>query len=318
MKNYYGSLNDLEVSAVSSKADIATLRPTTPEAIKKNLQLDELNEKLFPLLVTGVSAWPFLTLAFNCETKARKLYVTKIARKLQDNLGIRRIGPGTLGTVYYYKSMSDKIQAISKKDKKCKPLYNFLRTKPFRGNPKYFINNQSKWKEVFRKANGEQARAFISAYRDYSRSNEFKRELQENDNAKIEVAGVVTQLLKKPPNHYDKWLWRGAFSYAFLRCMYGVYFDGKERVASYYTLKWSKQLLEILYKYPNDLPATIQLPQYKNLLESIEKDSSEPPLALEAKRAKKENKRILAGFSLKVFHDLYFKPTRRAIEISYR
>ncbi len=315
MKNYYGSLNDLEISAVSSKADIATLRPTTPEAIKRNLQLDELNENLFPLLVTGVSAWPFLTLAFDCETKTRKLDVIKVTKKLQKKPGISRIGPGTLGTVYYYKSMSDKIEAASKTEKKCKLLYKFLRTKRFTGDPKYFIRNEQVWKKLFKQANGKQAIAFISAYNDYSKSNDFKQKAYENP--EVGVYGVVTQLLKESPKCYDEWLWRGAFSYAFLRCLYGVYFDGSTRVASYYTVKWSKQLLKILNKHPDNLPPTVQLPQYKQLLKSIKSDNKEPPLANEAKKAKKENKRILAGLRLGLFYNLYYKPTRRAIAENY-
>lgn len=314
MKNYYGSLNDLEASTISLKTDIATLRPTTPEAIKRNLELDKLNENLFPLLVTGVSAWPFLTLTFDCETQRRKNEVIRITKKLQNQRGIGRIGPGKTGTVYYYQSMCDKIEAACKKDKKCQPLYKFLRTNRFTGNPMYFIKKEKAWKKLFKQANGAQAKGFICAYNDCRKSNQFKQA----QNPEVKVYDVVTQLLTKSPKCYDEWLWKGAFSYAFLRCLYGIYFDGSERRVSNYTMKWSNLILNILNKYRKNLPNTVQLPQYKQLLKSIKSDDKEPPLANEAKKAKKENKRILAGLRLGVFFNLYYKPTRHAINQRYQ
>ncbi len=212
MKTYYGSLNTLNAPQVSFARDLSEMHPDTPTAINKNLQLSVLDKDLFPFLVTGVRCWPFLTLAFDCDTQQKENRIFSITKALRRELkkkgGQSIIGPSKKQSLRPYKSMCKKLN-----HKNYKPLREFLQNIEFNGKPSFFTAHEHdvKWKKVFKKTNGKQASAYIKARKD-SRNGQ-------------SVPDVVTQLLSKEPAHYDKTLWYGSFCYAFLRRSLGRCFS---------------------------------------------------------------------------------------------
>ena len=66
------SLNSLQRPELCRALTQEQLHPNSPAAIKKNLELGELDRLLFPTLVTGVRWWPYLSLAMDCESEADK------------------------------------------------------------------------------------------------------------------------------------------------------------------------------------------------------------------------------------------------------
>lgn len=310
MTKYYGTLNTLKPSEISFRKDSSIIHPDSPTAISRNLGLADLDDKLFSVLITGISCWPFLTLSFNCNTDTRinKIFSTtnKLMKTLRKNGGRNIIGPKTYQSLRPYKSMCNRLQS----NKQYEPLYSFLahlRDK-FDGNPKFFTlyGRDVKWRKALKKVNGKQAEAYIRARKD-----------AKNDQ---EVFDVVTQLLSNDPGYYDKTsdktLWYGAFCYAFLRCLFG-HFDNKEEESFLfgdYAIKWKRLLLKIINDKKAPIPNKVRnCSKYVELLNRIEDEESKPPLAEVTKQWRKEDRPVLAGLRLGIFHRLYFKPTPPSI-----
>ncbi len=306
MKTHYGHLNTLEPSHASFRKDSSIIHPDTPTAISKNLELADLDDKLFPILITGISCWPFLTLSFDCDTDTRinKIFSTtnKLRKALRKNGGRNIIGPKTKQSLRPYKSMCNRLQ----NNKQYEPLYKFLfklRGK-FDADPKYFTSHgrDVKWCIALRRVNGKQADAYIKARKD-----------AKNDQT---VFDVVTQLLSKDSSYYDKTLWYGAFCYAFLRCIFG-YFDNKEEESfpfGDYAVEWKRLLLKIINDKEAPIPSNVKnCSKYRELLGRIEDEKSKPPLAEVTKRWRKEDRPVLSGLRLGIFHRLYFNPTPQSI-----
>lgn len=302
MKTYYGTLNVLEAPTVMLKKSSSVMHPDSPDAIKDNLEISRINEDLFPMLVTGVSCWPFLTLAFSCKQQKEKKEIFKITKVFRKELSGRMIGPENEGTLRPYISMCKKI----KNDAHYKALYNFLcKQKKFDGNPAYFTlyKRDKKWQSAFKEANGKQAKAYIGAHKD-----------AENNKT---VFDVVTQLLKKNPQTYDETLWYGAFCYAFLRCLFGGYDPKAKEVFCFedYSVRWKKMLLKILDTKSYPIPINVKsCSQYRRLLNRINNNVSEPPLRKFTQKWRKDSKPILSNLRLGIFHNLYYKPTPSSVQ----
>lgn len=307
MKAYYGSLNKLDAPPVSFIRDLSEMHPDTPTAINKNLELSRLDTDLFPVLVTGVSCWPFLTLAFDCNTKQemnRVFRATRILRKELKKNGRRNIiGPLTTQSLRPYKSMCQNLQNKELKIK-YEPLCKFLGNLKFNGKPSFFTfhKHDHNWKKAFKIINGKQANAYIKA--------------RNNSKTDKTVFGVVTQLLSNDSTRYDKTVWYGAFCYAFLRCLFGSFVNNEGESDFYgdYSVKWKTLLLKIMDDRKTSIPPTVRNSKYRELLNSIEDNESKPPLAGVAKRWRQEDRPVLSGLRLGIFHSLYFHPTPSSIK----
>lgn len=296
------SFNVLDASQLPKRPNEHDLDPDSPPAVRANLDIDKLDRKLFPILVTGVRLWPFLTLAFRCKNKGHRAKVfqcTKRFRKALIKLMQRaRMGPLTWTSLRPYVSMCGKVNGAGKND-----LREFIRTREFEGKPRFFVcyRHEERWKKLLVDACGRQGKAFVKAYTKAGRE--------------CGVVGVVTEIISKSPRYYDEILWHGAFSYAFLRCLYG-YYDRYEDVSSFQdpllVFRWSRMLLKIIKNKQNPVPDRIRSKsRYLNLLQRIidSGQHAEPPLGHITKRFRKEDRPVLEGLRLGVFYNLYFKPT---------
>src|ERR1039457_1108766 len=121
-------MNHLERPVVSRSLTHEQLNPESPVAIKKNLGLGELDEKLFPTLITGVRWWPFLCLAMDCTTESdrqRVFITTRILKKALNRKKTARAGPETNNSLRPYISMAKKIQENMKGDEQCRELFKY-------------------------------------------------------------------------------------------------------------------------------------------------------------------------------------------------
>jgi hypothetical protein len=296
-------MNHLECPVESRSLTHEQLHPESPVAIKKNLGLEELDEKLFPTLITGVRWWPFLCLAMDCTTESDRQKVFIITRRLKKALNRKntaRVGPETKNSFRPYISMAKKIQENVQEDEQSRKLFKYLQKK-FDGNPSFFTNNQheEKWKNLFMNANGKPALGYVRAY------IATKKELSLDP----EAEKVITHILSLSPNKYDLVLWQGAFSFALIRCLFGIY-DETEGKASNHSLvmEWKDLLIGILQKPPAEISMGSTC-TYRMLLERIEDRESPPPLAGQTKIFRDQGRPVLASLRIPLFHRLYFKPT---------
>lgn len=307
----YGSFNDIEITKVSDSKFNDSLNPESPQAIRKYFELDKLDKELFPLLVTGVSAWPFLALAMKYENNTQKdrnkiFSITKdFRKKLKEKGGRSIIGPATINSLRPYTTVAKNI-----KEAKDKPhvnqLYNFLLKKNFNGDPKFFIlyKNEKLWQKAFLKANGAPAKGLLKAY----------KELKAKDD-KVYLSKIITLILEKNSNYYNEILWKGVFGYAMLRCLFGHHNrnEVKNNVFLYNSeLEWKNLLLNILDK-KSELKFN-GVSRYKQLLNQINDKKSIPPLANITKRYRDKDRPVLTSFRLHLFYNLYFNPTSDAIK----
>jgi hypothetical protein len=311
----YGSFNDLEITKVSDSKFNDALNPESPQAIRKYFELDKLDKELFPLLVTGVSAWPFLTLAmkYNNDTQKDSNEIFRITKEFRKNLnrngGKLKVGPTSINSLRPYRTIAKNI--IEAKDKpQVRELYNFLRKQNFNGDPKFFVryNKEKLWQEAFLKANGKPAIGFVNAYTEIKRKKAKEEE--------VYFGEIITLILKKNRDHYNEIIWKGAFGYAMLRCLFG-HFDknAEEEVkvqANYYALEWKKLLLKILDEKSE--PKYNGVSRYKQLLNQINDEKSIAPLANITKRYRANDKPVLTSFRMHLFYKLYFKPTSDTIK----
>lgn len=310
----YGSFNDLEITKVSESKFNDDLNPESPQAIRIFFELDALDKELFPLLVTGVSAWPFLTLTIKDENLTKKdrkriFDITKAFRaKLKAKGGSSIVGPASENSLRPYESVAKNIKA--QKDRPhVMNLYNFLMSQNFNGDPKFFVSHdrEGRWKKAFKKANGLPAKGLINAYEEIKNRNA--------NNEKVDLNKIVTLILKKPRDCYNETLWKGAFGYAMLRCLFG-HFDRNETKDNVFlsdsALEWKKLLVRILdeklYAKYNGVS------RYKQLLNQINNETSIPPLANITQRYRANDKPVLTSFRLHTFYNLYYRPTSNTIK----
>ncbi|MDE2341953.1 MAG: hypothetical protein KGL63_00945 [Betaproteobacteria bacterium] len=294
------SLNSLQRPELCRALTQEQLHPNSPAAIKKNLELGELDRLLFPTLVTGVRWWPYLSLAMDCESEADKKNVFVVTRHLKKNLGLKktaRMGPETSASLRPYLSMARNL----KEDSDSKELCRFLQCK-FKGDSSFFTNyrREERWKILLAKANGKPARGYIRAC--CAMKKEFGTNLQPDQ--------VVTHILRQPSNQYDPVLWRGCFSFAFIRCLFGIYDMGERKAFNHaLVMEWKTLLLEILRNPPEGFPERARNSAYQVLLEKIEDEDAPPPLADQTIKFRAEDRPILASLRIPLFHRLYFSPT---------
>jgi hypothetical protein len=293
------SMNHLDRPVASRSLTQEQLHPESPVAIKKNLGLDELDKKLFPTLITGVRWWPFLCLAMDCTTESDRQKVFITTRKLKKALNRKstaRVGPETRNSFRPYLSMANNIQ----EDEQSRELFKYLQKK-FDGNPSFFTNNQheEKWKVLFKTSNGKPASGYVRAYK------AAHKELGIEPGPEY----VITHILRHLPNKYDSVLWQGAFSFALIRCLFGIY-DQEEGKASNHVffMVWKELLIRILIEPPAELAEGARNSAYRLLLERIESPESPPPLAGQTKKFRAEGRPVLASLRIPLFHRLYFKP----------
>ncbi len=310
----YGSFNDVEITKVSDSKFNDEPNPESPQAIRKFFELDALDKELFPLLVTGVSAWPFLTVAMKYENNTQKnsneiFRITKeFRKKLKENGGRSIVGPTTINSLRPYLTVAKNIKE-AKNTPQVNQLHNFLLNKNFNGDPKFFIryNNEKLWQEAFLKANGEPAKGLLKAYKEVK-----KLKTKEDE---VYLGEIITLILKKNKAYYNEILWKGVFGYAMLRCLFGHFnineTDTKVR-SNDYALEWKKLLVNILEK-----KSELQFKgvfRYKQLLNQINDETSIPPLANITKRYRANDKPVLTSFRIHLFYNLYFNPTSVAIK----
>lgn len=293
-----GSLNILERPPTCRPISDEKLHPYSPISIKRNLELDMLDKQLFPTLVTGVRWWPYLTIAINGakSTTAQQAFVA--TRRLKRNLGRpnARLGPEVLSTFRPYISMARNIQESAE----CKDLYRFLANSRFDGSLSFFTGygRDKKWRDLLCKANGEPAKAYLKAHSDLRRSG-----MQE-----IFVDDVVTKILGEDSGAYDPILWRGAFSYAFIRCLFGRYNRNDDAVSPHnQSIIWRDSLVSIIEEHHPLVAKGICSAAYLRMLSQIESEDSPPPLAYQTKAFGRDMRPVWASLRIPLFHRLYFR-----------
>lgn len=300
------SLNTVVKPTLCRSADLEQLHPESPIAIKRNLELDKLDKDLFPTLVTGVRWWPFLSLALECNTEADYKKIFKTSRKLKRQLGLiksARMGPETKNSFRPYKSMAKNLHESAHGKK----LSDFLRRVHFDGNPGFFVNygKEDKWKNLFLAANGAPAKGYIQAY----------KAVMKKSQEELGVNSVISHILAAAPDKYNTVLWRGAFSYALIRCLFGGYDKFNNEAYSHdYVMTWKGLLIQIISKPSAVLANGARNPVYLRLLEKIESDESPPPLVSQTKKFRVNNRPVLASMRIPLFHLLYFNPKPAQME----
>jgi len=290
------SLNWIPHPIISPRLDSAQIDPESPVSIKRNLELDKLGDELFPSLTTGVRWWPFLCLALSgVDESMVKRATLKLKKDLKTN---RPTGPSTKASFRPYQSMAKNIE----NSPLCKPLHRYLKGVRFDGGASFFYtySHEEKWKELFLASNGTPAKGYRSAY---------ELAQQKNKVDEPSVLDVVTIVLRNAPDKFDPVLWRGCYSFVFIRCLYGNFDrkDGEPASYSDHVLKWKDCLLTILKNPPLFLPRGACNSHYIELLNKIENQNSPPPLAAQTKHFRGMDRPVLAAMRIPLFHNLYFK-----------
>lgn len=292
------TFNFVEVGKYCNNLESDLPDPDSPVAFKKNLGIDELDKQLFPLLVTGVKWWPFLTLAITCKTESDRNKIFRISKALSKEMKAKRgIGPQASATLRSYLSMADNIQNSDDG----KRLKEFLTARAFDGSASFFsaYNREERWREAFISANGQPANAYIEAYKK-------SRKSLGNESS---VWDVVTEILSRESNTYNELLWHGAFVYAMVRCLYGYYDRSSGKVKGHDSLvDWRKLLLDICGDPPKCLPKHACSVRYIHLLKQIDEANPKPPLANQTKKFRENGRPVLSSLRISLFHDLYYRP----------
>jgi len=291
MQVQLGTGNILDISGVPGRAHGEDRRWDSPVVIRERLGLERLENDLFPLLVTGVSLWPFLAIAQNSQ---RAVKATETLRK---DLG-RRVGPKERGSLRPYRSMYARIR--NSHSPGAKALLRFLDAKAeaFSGKLRCFGRHEKIWKRLLLDACGSPGKDYCRAARSAGRD--------------ARVDDVVDWILSHPGQVRNRDLKRAAFSYAFLVCLFGDFDKDEKKVwpRKWYAERWPARLLERRWwSDPNHGGIRFE-PRYRKCLEWIRKNpDAEPPLAHVTKRFRKDDRPVLAGLRLGVFHRLYYRPT---------
>jgi hypothetical protein len=299
-----GSANMLNLDDYPSRRTYENLDPNDPIMIKQNLGLNEVTERLFSTITTGVRYWPFLLVARDLrKTKSRRV-IESTLKKINSVQEQKNIGPLKFSTFRPYRSMYGSLS--QKRDVESENLRYFIRDKrrKYDGNFDIFqrSGNEKNWKKALVKSMGVPGRQFAKLLDQLLRDQRLERYIDESGESIVDVA--ITRILRNKSKFHEL-LWKGAFCYAFLRNMYGI-----NELGNFFpptqSRKWSRYLIEILKK--NHPSISGQLRGYIPLIKS---SAESPPWKDKTKEMKRKNRIVLAGIRFNIFYNLYARPTPR-------
>lgn len=225
-------------------------------------------------------------------------------RKINRKQVQRNIGPLKMATFRPYQSMFKKL--MERTDKESAELRRFVsdRRKKYDGDFLFFHknNNEKKWKKVLIRSMGVPGKQFASLLDQLTKNGRVRRNDGGKGNTIIDLA--ITRILRNRTKFHEL-LWRGAFCYVFLRCMYGIDEYG-EVYPSNLAPKWSELLLNAIRSQKTN--ALVSMGRYVSL---IKRSAISPPWKSKTKQLKKTDRIVLANIRFYVFYNLYIRPSPR-------
>jgi hypothetical protein len=303
-----GSANILDLEKFQDERGSEILDPNDPIRVKKELGLGDITENLFPTINTGVRYWPFLLVARDLYKSRSKEAVQKKLKQINARQDQKNIGPLKFSTFLYYRGMFRRIKGNDSSDSL--DLRRFLndRRRKYDGNFDFFQRNgnEKKWKRVLVKSMGIPGKQFANLLGRLAKYE--KRKANNNDNEIHIVDRAITHILDNK-HKYDKLLWKGAFCYAFLRCMYGIN-DLEQVNPPAQVKKWAESLTRALGS-----PKGRELRHLRKYIPLIIRSTASPPWKNKSKEMKNKNRNVLSNIRFFVFYNLYIRPSpKRVIE----
>ncbi|HZO80051.1 MAG TPA: hypothetical protein VFB33_00015 [Candidatus Binataceae bacterium] len=294
----FGSANSLNCPELRPARGRSMFGKYDPAEMRKAIGVLELSGSIFPTVQTGVRFWPYLLVAHELRDERNKAVVEKklraIHRRQRDyqkqGLYTREFGPTRISTFNAYRSLYKKV--ISAQEKKLSNLQALLRTRlRYRGSPKFFTDHATEWRKALRVSMARPGREFAKLLDHLSKN--------QDDSSVVDRA--LTALLKR--TKYDSMLRRGAFCYAFLRCVYGIA-SRVEGIPSFIPVTdWAKLLSRVLAQPSRDFKP------YRRFLPLVQASVEKPALEQLHRRTRAENGIVLAGLGFHVFYNLYIAHT---------
>lgn len=299
MNKFLGSLNILSFSDLPDGRSNPELESNDPLHVKREIGLFEVNENLFATINSGVRFWPFVIVARDLDDTDSKQRIVGHLRRIRKKQPPQKqnVGPASMATFYFYRRMYRRLQERSDPDSK--PLRDFVndRRRSYDGDFNIFqcSHNTDKWKRALVKSMGVPGRELAKLL----------NRLKDKDDTEDIVEEAVSHILKNM-SKYDPWLWKGAFCYAFLRCMYGINeIQGDEfRVVSHYkATDWADILVQVL-----NSPKSAAPDRLKRYVSLIRKSKDSPPWKKITKSLKEQNRIVLSNLRFHAFYNLYVRP----------
>lgn len=291
-----GSLNIIKCDNLPDGRSNLLLAANDPIHVRREIGLAEVNENLFSTINSGVRFWPFLFVARDLDKTRSVQRIVSTLRSIQRNQPQQNIGPASVNTFYYYRSMYRRLKDRDDPDSADLRLFIQDRRKRYTGDFKTFSQNgnERKWKRALVKSMGVPGREFAKLL----------DSLRDKDDTEDIVEEALSIILRKI-SKYDSWLWRGALCYAFLRCMYGIYESDSDKPTTHREVsEWADLLVHVLRS--TRIGANDHLIRYIPLLEQSKKS---PPWKKESVLLSKRNRRILSNLRFHAFYRLYLHPS---------
>ena len=194
-----GSANMLNLDDYPSRRTYENLDPNDPIMIKQNLGLNDVTERLFSTITTGVRYWPFLLVARDLrKTKSRQVIESSLKKIifLQEQ---KNIGPLKFSTFRPYRSMYRTLSRM--RDVESEDLRCFVEDKrrKYDGNFAVFRSNgnEKNWKKTLVKSMGAPGRQFAKLLDQLAKDQRVERYIDESGESLIDVA--ITRILRNKP-----------------------------------------------------------------------------------------------------------------------
>lgn len=284
-KLHFGSANFLDLSGERLKRPVAPLNIYDPIAVKAALGLNTL--EVFPLITVGVRWWPFLFLARDYQSRKAPNLSPIVNRQKEV---FRYGGPETASSFDRYKSMYWTI-CERRHIKPTNALLAFIDDNhhSYDGSQASWIYRKyaKKWRALLRNSMGEPSIQYAKLL---DRLNKKEQGPEE----------AITHILKHP-KQFPNVLWKGAFCYALLRCLYGVKETTDNIIPHYRSEEWHALLKKTLKSKGQHVPAT-----WKQFLPHLEHPKS---FRHAHKKLAAIGRKVLSGLGFYTYHDLYIRHT---------
>jgi hypothetical protein len=290
----FGTANLLKCTDLLPVSPRRTLGKYDPALMREAIGVPEIRERLFPTIQSGVRFWPYLLVAHQLRDEHSRLRIEKTLQGLRRRQRThqdkgrytRSFGPRSATTFAPYRSMYRNIMATQHVNAADLRSMLSMRSR-YGGHPEFFLNNAHEWRKALRRSMGHPGQQFARLL----------DSLYKEDSDSSIVDRAITELLRKPG--YDQWLRRGAFCYAFLRCVYGIT-TSIQGIRSFVAVsEWARLLARVLAKPPAPLS------QYRRFLPLVEASIEKPALEHLHRRARADNGIVLASLGFHVFYNLY-------------
>jgi hypothetical protein len=290
-----GSLNIIKCDNLPDGRSNLLLAANDPIRVKREIGLADVSENLFSTINSGVRFWPFLFVARDLDNTNSRQRIVSTLLSIQKNQPQQNIGPASPNTFDYYRSMYRRLK--ERDDPDSASLRSFIqdRRKKYVGDFKTFLQNgnERKWKKALVKSMGIPGKQFAKLL----------DSLRDKDDT-VDIVEEALSIILRNRSRYDTWLWRGAFCYAFLRCMYGIYeADSDKPTTPREVFEWADLLIHVLRS--GKIGLNDHLIKYIPLLEKSKKS---PPWKKESVLLSKRNRRILSNLRFHAFYRLYLHP----------